>query len=218
MAKAPIERKVEFAGYPQVEAGIVKWPMSVIRTRCRDTEPLIDLADKILKAWRGYTDEAAFIFAETDGEPHNTIKPIARKNGDMYELDLVLRNNITTEEFPLGVYHPHQELHHIKKENIGLIEVMGLAVLPSRLKEELNLLAEYMVEGKDIRGNEMLEKHADWVDEFTKRHDDINKNNVLDILKREVGVVFGKVLEDAGVYKCTEEGRMAFMRFIDSVS
>ena len=218
MAKAPIERKVEFAGYPQVEAGIVKWPMSVIRTRCRDTEPLIDLADKILKAWRGYTDEAAFIFAETDGEPHNTITPIARKNGDMYELDLVLRNNITTEEFPLGVYHPHQELHHIKKENIGLIEVMGLAVLPSRLKEELNLLAEYMVEGKDIRGNEMLEKHADWVDEFTKRHDDINKNNVLDILKREVGVVFGKVLEDAGVYKCTEEGRMAFMRFIDSVS
>ena len=218
MAKAPIERKVEFAGYPQVEAGIVKWPMSVIRTRCRDTEPLIDLADKILKAWRGYTDEAAFIFAETDGEPHNTITPIARKNGDMYELDLVLRNNITTEEFPLGVYHPHQELHHIKKENIGLIEVMGLAVLPSRLKEELNLLAEYMVEGKDIRGNEMLEKHADWVDEFTKRYDDINKDNVLDILKREVGVVFGKVLEDAGVYKCTEEGRMAFMRFIDSVA
>ena len=218
MAKAPIERKVEFAGYPQVEAGIVKWPMSVIRTRCRDTEPLIDLADKILKAWRGYTDEAAFIFAETDGEPHNTITPIARKNGDMYELDLVLRNNITTEEFPLGVYHPHQELHHIKKENIGLIEVMGLAVLPSRLKEELNLLAEYIVEGKDIRGNEMLEKHADWVDEFTKRYDDINKDNVLDILKREVGVVFGKVLEDAGVYKCTEEGRMAFVRFIDSVA
>ena len=218
MAKAPIERKVEFAGYPQVEAGIVKWPMSVIRTRCRDTEPLIDLADKILKAWRGYTDEAAFIFAETDGEPHNTITPIARKNGDMYELDLVLRNNITTEEFPLGVYHPHQELHHIKKENIGLIEVMGLAVLPSRLKEELNLLAEYIVEGKDIRGNEMLEKHADWVDEFTKRYDDINKDNVLDILKREIGVVFGKVLEDAGVYKCTEEGRMAFMRFIDSVA
>ena len=218
MAKAPMERKVEFAGYPQVEAGIVKWPMSVIRTRCRDTEPLIDLADKILKAWRGYTDEAAFIFAETDGEPHNTITPIARKNGDMYELDLVLRNNITTEEFPLGVYHPHQELHHIKKENIGLIEVMGLAVLPSRLKEELNLLAEYIVEGKDIRGNEMLEKHADWVDEFTKRYDDINKDNVLDILKREVGVVFGKVLEDAGVYKCTEEGRMAFMRFIDSVA
>ena len=218
MAKAPIERKVEFAGYPQVEAGIVKWPMSVIRTRCRETEPLIDLADKILTAWRGYTDEAAFIFAETDGEPHNTITPIARKNGNMYELDLVLRNNITTEEFPLGVYHPHQELHHIKKENIGLIEVMGLAVLPSRLKEELSLLGEYIVEGKNIRENEMLEKHADWVDEFTKRYDSITKDNVNDILQHEVGLVFEKVLEDAGVYKCTEEGRMAFMRFIDSIA
>ena len=218
MAKAPIERKVEFAGYPQVEAGIVKWPMSVIRTRCRETEPLIDLADKILTAWRGYTDEAAFIFAETDGEPHNTITPIARKNGDMYELDLVLRNNITTEEFPLGVYHPHQELHHIKKENIGLIEVMGLAVLPSRLKEELSLLGEYIVEGKNIRENEMLEKHGDWVDEFTKRYDSITKDNVNDILQHEVGLVFEKVLEDAGVYKCTEEGRMAFMRFIDSIA
>ena len=218
MAKAPIEKRVEFAGYPQVEAGIVKWPMSVIRTRCRDTEPLIDLADKILTAWRGYTDEAAFIFAETNGEPHNTITPIARKNGDMYELDLVLRNNITTEEFPLGVYHPHQELHHIKKENIGLIEVMGLAVLPSRLKEELNLLEEYLVEGKNVRDNEMLEKHADWVAEFTKRYESITKDNVSDILKQEVGVVFRKVLEDAGVYKCTEEGRMAFMRFIDSIS
>ena len=218
MAKAPIERKVEFAGYPQVEAGIVKWPMSVIRTRCRETEPLIDLADKILTAWRGYTDEAAFIFAETDGEPHNTITPIARKNGNMYELDLVLRNNITTEEFPLGVYHPHQELHHIKKENIGLIEVMGLAVLPSRLKEELSLLGEYIVEGKNIRENEMLEKHGDWVDEFTKRYDSITKDNVNDILQHEVGLVFEKVLEDAGVYKCTEEGRMAFMRFIDSIA
>ena len=218
MAKAPIEKRVEFAGYPQVEAGIVKWPMSVIRTRCRDTEPLIDLADKILTAWRGYTDEAAFIFAETNGEPHNTITPIARKNGDMYELDLVLRNNITTEEFPLGVYHPHQELHHIKKENIGLIEVMGLAVLPSRLKEELNLLEKYLVERKNVRDNEMLEKHADWVAEFTKRYESITKDNVSDILKQEVGVVFRKVLEDAGVYKCTEEGRMAFMRFIDSIS
>ena len=218
MAKAPIEKKVEFAGYPQVEAGIVKWPMSVIRTRCRETEPLIDLADRILQAWRGYTDEEAFIFAETDGEPHNTITPIARKNGDMYELDLVLRNNITTEEFPLGVFHPHQELHHIKKENIGLIEVMGLAVLPSRLKEELNLLGEYIVEGKNIRENEMLKKHADWVEEFTKRYDSITEDNVSDILKHEVGLVFEKVLEDAGVYKCTEAGRAAFMRFIDSIA
>ena len=218
MAKAPMERKVEFSGFPQVEAGIVKWPMSVIRTRCRETEPLIDLADKILAAWRGYTDEEAFIFAETDGEPHNTITPIARKNGDMYELDLVLRNNITTEEFPLGVYHPHQELHHIKKENIGLIEVMGLAVLPSRLKEELNLLGDAIVNGTEIRGNELLEKHADWVDEFTKKYDSITKDNVSDILKHEVGLVFEKVLEDAGVYKCTEEGRIAFLRFINSIS
>ena len=218
MAKAPMERKVEFPGFPQVEAGIVKWPMSVIRTRCRETEPLIELADKILAAWRGYTDEEAFIFAETDGEPHNTITPIARKNGDMYELDLVLRNNITTEEFPLGVYHPHQELHHIKKENIGLIEVMGLAVLPSRLKEELNLLGDAIVNGTEIRGNELLEKHADWVDEFTKKYDSITKDNVSDILKHEVGLVFEKVLEDAGVYKCTEEGRIAFLRFINSIS
>ena len=218
MAKAPMERKVEFSGFPQVEAGIVKWPMSVIRTRCRETEPLIELADKILAAWRGYTDEEAFIFAETDGEPHNTITPIARKNGDMYELDLVLRNNITTEEFPLGVYHPHQELHHIKKENIGLIEVMGLAVLPSRLKEELNLLGDAIVHGTEIRGNELLEKHADWVDEFTKKYDSITKDNVSDILKHEVGLVFEKVLEDAGVYKCTEEGRIAFLRFINSIS
>ena len=218
MAKAPMERKVEFSGFPQVEAGIVKWPMSVIRTRCRETEPLIELADKILAAWRGYTDEEAFIFAETDGEPHNSITPIARKNGDMYELDLVLRNNITTEEFPLGVYHPHQELHHIKKENIGLIEVMGLAVLPSRLKEELNLLGDAIVNGTEIRGNELLEKHADWVDEFTKKYDSITKDNVSDILKHEVGLVFEKVLEDAGVYKCTEEGRIAFLRFINSIS
>ncbi len=218
MAKAPIEKTVEFPGFPQVEAGIVKWPMSVIRTRCRETEPLIELADRILAAWRGYTDEEAFIFAETDGEPHNTITPIARKNGEMYELDLVLRNNITTEEFPLGVYHPHQELHHIKKENIGLIEVMGLAVLPSRLKEELNLLGEYLVEGRDVRANEILEKHGDWVDELKNKYDSFTKDNVSDILKYEVGLVFERVLEDAGVYKCTEEGRMAFLKFISSVS
>ncbi len=218
MAKAPIETPVTFQGFPQVEAGIVKWPMSVLRTRCKDTEPLIELADKILKAWRSYTDEEAFVFAETDGEPHNTITPIARKNGDMYELDLVLRNNITTEEFPLGVYHPHQQLHHIKKENIGLIEVMGLAVLPSRLKEELNLLGEYLTEGKDIRENPILEKHADWVDEFKNKYDSITKDNVFDILKQEVGLVFEQVLEDAGVFKQTEEGKMAFLKFINSIS
>ena len=217
MAKAPIEKEVSFPGFPQVEAGIVKWPMSVIRTRCREIEPLIQLGDKILKAWRGYTDETAFIFAETDGEPHNTITPIARKNGDMYELDLVLRNNITTEEFPLGVYHPHQELHHIKKENIGLIEVMGLAVLPSRLKNELSLLEDYIIEGKDIRSNPELEKHADWVESFLPKYENVTRENIGRILKDEVGKVFEKVLEDAGVYKRTPEGRAAFQRFIDSV-
>ena len=166
MAKAPIEKHFSIKGYEDVEAGIVFWPMSVLRLRAADPDRLIELGDVVLKAWRGYTDEDAFIFAETDGEPHNTITPIARKVGDTFELDLVLRNNITTEEFPLGVYHPHQELHHIKKENIGLIEVMGLAVLPSRLKTELAMLGEYMVDGKDIRKDEVLLKHADWVEEF----------------------------------------------------
>ena len=165
----------------------------------------------------GYTDEDAFIYAETDGEPHNTITPIARKNGDRFELDLVLRNNITTEEFPLGVYHPHQELHHIKKENIGLIEVMGLAVLPSRLKTELQLLADYIVEGKDIRSEESIAKHADWVEKFLPGYDRVDRDNVMEILQKEVGLVFEQVLEDAGVYKCTKEGREAFGRFLRSV-
>lgn len=191
--------------------------MSVIRLDCADKERLIELADKILLAWRGYTDEAAFVFAETEGEPHNTITPIARKRGDQFELDLVLRNNITTEEHPLGVYHPHAKLHHIKKENIGLIEVMGLAVLPARLKDEIAGLAEAIVAGKDLRGDEMLEKHADWVDEFRPKYDSITKDNVDDILKKEIGLVFSEVLEDAGVYKCTPEGREAFLRFIESV-
>lgn len=214
MAKAPVETAYINPEYEDVEAGIVHWPMSVLRLRGENPERLIDLGDKILKAWRGYTDEAAFVFAETDGEPHNTITPIARKNGDKYELDLVLRNNITTEEFPLGVYHPHQELHHIKKENIGLIEVMGLAVLPSRLKEELALLGEYIVDGKDIRSNEILEKHADWVEEFRPAYGEINAENVEAILQTEVGKVFARVLEDAGVYKCTPEGRAGFDRFL----
>lgn len=214
MAKAPVETAYVNPEYEDVEAGIVHWPMSVLRLRGENPERLIDLGDKILKAWRGYTDEAAFVFAETDGEPHNTITPIARKNGDKYELDLVLRNNITTEEFPLGVYHPHQELHHIKKENIGLIEVMGLAVLPSRLKEELALLGEYIVDGKDIRSNEILEKHADWVEEFRPAYGEINAENVEAILQTEVGKVFARVLEDAGVYKCTPEGRAGFDRFL----
>lgn len=213
MAKAPIEQEITIPGYEDVKAGIVKWPLSVLRIRCRDEKRLIDLADHILQVWRGYTDEAAFIFAETDGEPHNTITPIARKRGDDYELDLALRNNITTQEHPLGVFHPHAQYHHIKKENIGLIEVMGLAVLPSRLKEELEILAEYILEGKDIRSCEKIEKHADWVDSFLPKYDSVTPENIMDILQKEVGFVFTHVLEDAGVYKCTPEGREAFLRF-----
>ena len=212
----PVERPVTFPGFEDVEAGIVKWPMSVIRLRCGDDNRLVELADRILQAWRGYSDEAAFIFAETEGEPHNTITPIARMRQGQYELDLVLRNNITTEEYPLGVYHPHQELHHIKKENIGLIEVMGLAVLPARLKEELSLLAEALVRGSDLRADETLEKHARWAEELKTRHA-FTQDNALGILKREVGAVFAQVLEHAGVYKCTAEGRAAFLRFIDTV-
>lgn len=217
MAKAPIEKEVTIPGYEDVEAGIVKWPLSVLRIRHKDEQRLIDLADHVLKNWRSYTDEDAFIFAETDGEPHNTITPIARKVGDIYELDLTLRNNITTEEHPLGLYHPHAQYHNIKKENIGLIEVMGLAVLPARLKNELELLACYIVEGKDIRSKEDIVKHADWVDGFLPKYDSITKENVMDILKEEVGIVFTHVLEDAGVYKCTEEGRNAFMKFIETL-
>ena len=214
MAKAEIEEHVEVKGYEDVEVGIVKWPMSVLRLRGTDEVRLIELGDHILKAWRGYTDEAAFVFAETDGEPHNTITPIARKVGDIYELDLVLRNNITTDEHPLGVYHPHAEKHNIKKENIGLIEVMGLAVLPARLKEEMELLAEYLVEGKDIRANEIIEKHANWAEHFIEKYDTMTVENVMGILEQEIGKVFVGVLEDAGVFKCTKEGREAFKRFI----
>lgn len=217
MAKAPIEMKVTILGYEDVEAGIVKWPLSVLRIRHQDEKRLIDLADHVLKAWRGYTDEAAFIFAETDGEPHNTITPIARMKDGMYELDLTLRNNITTEEHPLGVYHPHAQYHHIKKENIGLIEVMGLAVLPARLKDEIELLKKYILEGKDIRSNEKIEKHADWVEKFLPEYEEINADNIEEILQQEIGKVFVHVLEDAGVYKCTEEGREAFMRFIQTL-
>ena len=213
MAKAPVEREFTVKGYEDVKAGIVKWPLSVIRLSCADEKRIIDLADHILKAWRGYTDEAAYVFAETDGEPHNTITPIARKRGDMYELDLALRNNITTPECPLGLYHPHNELHHIKKENIGLIEVMGLAVLPSRLKEEMEILSDYIVNGKDIRSNEKIEKHADWVDEFRPKYGVINADNVDAIIKEEIGIVFKKVLEDAGVFKRDAEGQAAFDRF-----
>ena len=214
MAKAPMEKCFTIPGYEDVETGIVHWPLSVIRIRHKDENRLIDLADHILGKWRDYTDEEAYIFAETDGEPHNTITPIARKKGDVYELDLTLRNNITTEECPLGLYHPHNEYHHIKKENIGLIEVMGLAVLPSRLKKEMELLAECLVNGESPDQYEELKKHAEWAADIVSRYDDINENNVMDILKAEIGKVFVKVLEDAGVYKCTKEGRDAFERFI----
>lgn len=216
MAKAPVEKEVVFEGFEDVQAGIVKWPMSVIRISSADPERLIELADKILGKWRAYTDEEAFIFAETEGVPHNTITPIARRRGELYELDLVLRNNITTEEHPLGVYHPHAELHHIKKENIGLIEVMGLAVLPARLKEELGAVAECLANGSDLREGELTAKHADWAESFRDKYE-ITKDNALDIVQKETGLVFSKVLEHAGVYKRDESGRQAFLRFIETV-
>ena len=217
MAKAPIETPLSFDGFLDVEAGIVNWPMSCVRLRSKDTARLADLADKILTNWRSYTDEDAFIFAKTDGEPHNTITPIARQRDGVFELDLVLRNNITTPQHPLGVYHPHSELHNIKKENIGLIEVMGLAVLPARLDTELKILADAIVCGKDILLDKTIAKHKDWVDGFKDNYADINSSNVMKILCAEVGKTFLKVLEHAGVYKRDEKGKKAFLRFIESV-
>lgn len=217
MAKAPVEKSFTIKDFEDVEAGRVKWPMSVIRLSGTDTDRIIALADVILNKWREYTDEEAFVYAYTDGEPHNTITPIARMRGDKYELDLVLRNNITTEELPLGVYHPHANLHHIKKENIGLIEVMGLAVLPARLKTEMAQLKEAIQAGADIRQDEILGKHADWVEEFSAKYDTINAENIDKIFEDEIGLVFMQVLEDAGVYKRTEEGRHAFDRFVESL-
>ena len=216
MEKAPVETQVCIRGYEDVETGIVKWPMSVLRLSHEDPARLVDVADRILKSWRGYSDEAVFLFAETEGEPHNTITPIARRRGSRYELDLVLRNNITTPEHPLGVYHPHAELHHIKKENIGLIEVMGLAVLPARLKEELSVLAEALAEGADLRADARTAKHADWAEAFRGKYD-ITAENALDIVKKETGLVFAQVLEHAGVYKRTAEGRAAFLRFVEQI-
>ena len=214
MADTEMEKHIVIPGYEDVEAGILHWPLSVIRIRHKDEKRLIALADHILEKWRGYTDAEAYIFAETDGEPHNTITPIARKNGELFELDLTLRNNITTEECPLGLYHPHSEYHHIKKENIGLIEVMGLAVLPSRLKGEMELLADCLVKKTPAEEHEELLKHKEWADKICAKYADINADNVMDILKEEIGQVFVGVLEDAGVYKCTEEGRAAFDRFV----
>lgn len=218
MAKAPIETELHFDGFSDIEAGIVKWPMSVIRLRSENTERLVELADKILTCWRGYSDPDAFIFAETDGTPHNTITPIARKANGKFELDLVLRNNITTAEHPLGVFHPHAELHHIKKENIGLIEVMGLAVLPARLKNEMALLEKAMLENRDIRKDEALAKHADWADEVRRKHGELTEDNISEIIRDEIGLVFSHVLEHAGVFKRTEEGRRAFLKFAAGVN
>jgi len=216
METAPVETAFVFPGFEDVRAGIVKWPMSVIRLDSENPERLVALADKILTAWRGYTDEAAVILAETDGEPHNTITPIARRRGADFELDLVLRNNLTTEEYPLGLYHPHPELHHIKKENIGLIEVMGLAVLPARLREELAAVAEGLASGADLRADERTEKHADWAEAFAPNYA-ITSENALEIVRAETGKVFAKVLEHAGVYARTEEGKEAFLRFLNAV-
>ncbi len=216
MEKAPMETQFVFPGFEEIQAGIVKWPMSVIRITGADTERLVELADRILTAWRGYTDEKAMILAQTKGEPHNTITPIARRRGELYELDLVLRNNLTTKERPMGLYHPSEDLHHIKKENIGLIEVMGLAVLPARLKEELALVAEGIISGADLRADERTEKHADWVDSFVGKYD-INAQNVSEIVQKETGIVFAKVLECAGVYARNEQGKEAFLKFLKSV-
>ena len=216
MERAPIETEISFEGYEDVKAGIVKWPMSVIRLNAKEPERLIDLADKILGSWRGYTDEAAMILAETDGEPHNTITPIARRRGEDFELDLVLRNNLTTPDHPLGIYHPHEEFHHIKKENIGLIEVMGLAILPGRLKKELEAVEEKLLSGEDMTEDPLTKSHAKWAADIAANYE-ITAENVKEIVQKETGIVFSKVLEQAGVYKRTPEGKEAFLRFINQV-
>ena len=209
---------MEFKGYEDIKAGIVNWPMSVIRLTGADYNKIAELADIILGLWRGYSDEEVGVLAESDGEPHNTITPIARRRGSDFEIDLVLRNNRTTEEYPLGIFHPHDKLHHIKKENIGLIEVMGLAVLPGRLKGEMDSLRTALLEGKDIRKDEVLAKHADWVDEFMAKHKSFNKDNAEEIIRQEIGLVFSEVLTDAGVYKDDENGRKGILRFVEKVN
>ena len=216
MAKAPYELEFELDGYPDVHAGIVKWPMSVIRLQGKSTEDIVAAAEHILTIWRAYSDPEADIFCETDGIPHNTITPIARMRGNLYELDLVLRNNITTDECPLGLFHPHAEYHHIKKENIGLIEVMGLAVLPARLKKEMAELEQAILNHENLRQNETMAAHADWAEEWIPKYQ-ITNSNIHSIVQKEIGIVFTKVLEDAGVYKRTEEGKAAFKRFIDNL-
>lgn len=216
MENAECESHFELNDYPNVTAGLLNWPMSVIRLGGSDVEELVAAADHILTAWRGYSDEKSFIFSETAGVPHNTITPIARNKNGKYELDLVLRNNITTDENPLGVFHPHSKLHHIKKENIGLIEVMGLAVLPARLKKEMHELERAVLNNEDLRANELTASHADWVDEWKNKYE-LTAENIHAIVQKEIGKVFVEVLEDAGVFKRTEEGREAFMRFVNSL-
>ena len=217
METSPIETEFEVPGFPTVKAGIVKWPMSVIRLSSEDRKSLEKCCDKVLSNWRSYTDADAVIFAETDGVPHNTITPIARKKGNAYECDLVLRNNLTTEERPLGLYHPNPALHHIKKENIGLIEVMGLAVLPARLSKEIVLLEKAMLNGEELSETPALAAHADWAKEVLNAHPEFSADNARSILEQEIGKVFLEVLCDAGVYKRTEEGKAAFMRFIKTL-
>jgi UDPglucose--hexose-1-phosphate uridylyltransferase len=217
MEKAPVIKDLYFDGYSDVEAGIVKWPLSVIRLTSKNRKQLLDLAEKILDNWRVYSDKDYFIFAETDGEKHNTITPIARRKGESYQLDLVLRNNITTEEYPLGVYHPHQDKHNIKKENIGLIEVMGLAVLPSRLKKEMADLEYAILENRDLEKDEELSKHSKWFDSFKDKYT-FTKENTWEILQQQIGNTFVAVLEDAGVYKCNEKGLKGFLKFTDTVN
>ena len=218
MERAGLREKVEFKGYEDIKAGIVNWSMSVIRLTGADYNKIAELADIILGTWRGYSDEEVGVLAESDGEPHNTITPIARRRGSDFEIDLVLRNNRTTEEYPLGIFHPHDKLHHIKKENIGLIEVMGLAVLPGRLKGEMDSLRTALLEGKDIRKDEVLAKHADWVDEFMAKYESFNKDNAEEIIRQEIGLVFSEVLTDAGVYKDDENGRKGILRFVEKVN
>lgn len=215
--KAPVETKLVFRGFEDLQAGIVRWPMSVIRLRGADKSRIAALADRILRCWRGYSDESVQIYAETEGVPHNTVTPIARRDGSDYVMDLALRNNLTTEDYPLGLYHPHAECHHIKKENIGLIEVMGLAVLPPRLKNELARVAELLCSGGDLRADPLSEKHADWAEALRSRYA-FTPENVEEILRREVGVVFANCLEHAGVFKRTAEGQSAFLRFVEAVN
>lgn len=217
MAKAPLEKEYKIPGYEDIQAGIVKWPMSVIRIQGEDEQRLIYLASHILDKWRGYTDESVNVYAYTDDEPHNTITPIARMKNGLFQLDLVLRNNITTEERPYGLFHPREDYHHIKKENIGLIEVMGLAVLPARLKEDMSAMKDALLGDGDFSKNPILQQHADWLEKVKDQYDDMTEQNVVDILKKEIGMVFVGVLEDAGVYKWSEEGQSAFERFIRSL-